>query len=88
MNNTVRFLLLGTRLSVGAFALALGLMTLVALGVPDFARALAGQGMPTPLTWPAALVECVIALVAIFLPVPASHRVVLREQTSGAGYVV
>lgn len=68
MNNTLRFYFLLARLSIGALALALGLLTLTALARPDFAAVLAVQGMPTPLTWPAALLECLLALLAFFPP--------------------
>ncbi len=86
MNNTVRFLLLSARLSIGAFALALGLLTLTALAAPDFAAALVAQGMPAPLTWPAALAECGLALAAFFLHAPVARSVVPREQGSRPGY--
>lgn len=86
MNNTVRFLLLGARLSVGACALALGLLTLTALAAPNFAAALAAQGMPAPLTWPAALAECWLALAALFLHAPVARSVAPREQGGRPGY--
>lgn len=88
MNNTVRFLLLSARLSIGAFALALGLLTLTALAAPDFAAALAAQGMPAPLTWPAALIECMLAVAAFFLEAPVLRRVARRENRSRAGHLV
>ena len=87
MKNTVRFLFLVARLSVGACALALGLLTLTALAAPKFAAALAAQGMPTPLSWPAALAECGLALAAFFLHAPVLRSVVPREQRSRSGCV-
>ena len=75
MNPTLRTLVLLLRLSFGALALALAMLTAAALGVPAFAQALAGQGMFLPLSWPAALAECGFALAAIFLHRPAPRLV-------------
>lgn len=72
MNTTLRFHLLLLRLSFGALALALAMLTAAAAGVPAFAAALAAQGMPLPLSWPAALAECALALGAFFLHQPQS----------------
>lgn len=83
MNNTLRFFLLLVRLSIGAFALALGLLTLAALLAPGFAAALIAQGMPTPLNWPAALLECALALAAFFLQEPAPRRAAQRGAQAG-----
>lgn len=75
MDNTLRFFVLLLRLSGGALALALAMLTAAALGVPAFAADLAAQGMPTPLSWPAALAECMLALGAFFLHRPGPRRV-------------
>lgn len=83
MNNTLRFFLLLARLSLGAFALALGLLTLAALLAPGFGAALAAQGMPTPLSWPAALAECALALAALFLQKPAPRSAAPRGAPAG-----
>jgi len=73
MDHTFRSLVLLLRLSFGALALTLTLamLTAAALGVPAFAADLAAQGMPIPLSWPAVLLECVLALAAFFLHRPA-----------------
>lgn len=83
MNPTLRTLVLLLRLSFGALALALAMLTAAALGVPAFAQALAGQGMPLPLSWPAALAECVLALAAFFLHRPAPRLVASRRVPVG-----
>lgn len=66
MNLTLHSLVLLLRLSFGALALTLAMLTAAALGVPAFAADLAAQGMPMPLSWPAVLLECVLALAAFF----------------------
>ncbi|MDK6077237.1 hypothetical protein [Massilia varians] len=71
MDHTFRSLVLLLRLSFGALALTLAMLTAAALGVPAFAADLAAQGMPIPLSWPAVLLECVLALAAFFLHRPA-----------------
>lgn len=83
MNPTLRTLVLLLRLSFGALALALAMLTAAALGVPAFAQALAGQGMTLPLSWPAALAECGLALAAFFLHRPAPRLVVSRGVPAG-----
>lgn len=75
MDNMLRFLVLLLRLSFGALALALAMLTAAALGIPAFAADLVAQGMPTPLSWPAALAELVLALAAFFLQRSAPRRV-------------
>ena len=80
MNHTLRTLVLLLRLSFGAFALALAMLTAAALGVPAFAQALTGQGMLLPLSWPAALVECGLALAAFFLHQSAPRLVVSHRK--------
>lgn len=71
MDHTLRSLVLLLRLSFGALALTLAMLTAAALGVPAFAADLAAQGMPLPLSWPAVLLECAFALAAFFLHRPA-----------------
>jgi hypothetical protein len=78
MDHTDRTFVLLLRLSVGALALALAMLTAAALGVPAFAQALLGQGMPLPLSWPAVLAECALALAAFFLHRPRP-RLVARD---------
>ncbi len=70
MDHTLRSLVLLLRLSIGALALTLAMLTAAALGVPAFAADLVAQGMPIPLSWPAVLLECVLALAAFFLHRP------------------
>jgi hypothetical protein len=67
MNRPVHLTALLLRLVFGAFSLALGFLTLAALASPPFAQALAAQGMPLPLNWPAALAEFGSALVFLGL---------------------
>ncbi|RZA32277.1 MAG: hypothetical protein EOP92_26845 [Lysobacteraceae bacterium] len=83
MNNSLRFYLLLVRLSIGALALAFGLLTLAAMLAPGFAAALMAQGMPTPLNWPAALLECALALAAFFVREPAPGRTAPRTAPAG-----
>lgn len=83
MDNTLRFFILILRLSFGALALALALLTAAALGVPAFAADLAALGMPAPLSWPAALIECALALAAFFLHRPAP-RLAAGRTTAGS----
>jgi len=70
MDHTFRSLVLLLRLSIGALALTLAMLTAAALGMPAFAADLAAQGMPMPLSWPAVLLECVLAVAALFLHRP------------------
>jgi len=58
MDHTFRSLVLLLRLSIGALALTLAMLTAAA------------QGMPMPLSWPAVLLECVLAVAALFLHRP------------------
>lgn len=75
MDHTYRTFVLLLRLSIGALALALAMLTAAALGVPAFAQALLEQGMPLPLRWPAVLAECMLALAAFFLHRPRPRLV-------------
>ena len=70
MNHALLSLVLLLRLSFGALALTLAMLTAAALGVPAFAADLVAHGMPMPLSWPAVLVECALALAAFFLHRP------------------
>lgn len=83
MDNTLRLLVLLLRLSFGAFALALAMLTAAALGVPAFAADLVAQGMPMPLSWPAALAECALALAAFFLYLPGPGLVEQGRAPAG-----
>lgn len=83
MDHSLRLLVLLLRLSFGALALALAMLTAAALGVPAFAADLVALGLPTPLSWQAALAECVLALAAFFLYRPAPRRV-LRGRAQAA----
>lgn len=58
MDHTFRSLVLLLRLSIGALALTLAMLTAAA------------QGMLMPLSWPAVLLECVLAVAALFLHRP------------------
>ena len=58
MDHTFRSLVLLLRLSIGALALTLAMLTAAALG------------MLMPLSWPAVLLECVLAVAALFLHRP------------------
>jgi putative oxidoreductase len=85
------------RLSLGAIWLSHGLLTLVAVGVPAFGAALAAQGMPTPLAWPAALIELVGGGMIVFgvygrvvtlALLPLLAGVLLAEGGNGWSYAV
>lgn len=85
MEHALRTLVLLLRLSFGALALALAMLTAAALGVPAFAADLVALGMPAPLGWPAVLAESVLALAAFFLHRSGPRRVLWeRAQEASA----
>lgn len=84
MNRPVHLTALLLRLVFGALSLALAFLTLAALASPSFAQALAAQGMPLPLSWPAALAEFGSALVFLSLRAPRP-RLVAGQRRSAAG---
>ncbi|MGI4844830.1 MAG: hypothetical protein ACRYF7_16070 [Janthinobacterium lividum] len=84
MHHALLSLVLLLRLSFGALALTLAMLTAAALGVPAFAADLVAQGMPMPLNWPAVLVECALALAAFFLHRPGPRLAVPARARAAA----